>query len=90
MLEIKLTDAGDPFFLWQAVLSEEDYRVLAQEQGLRPSFAEFPYHLMRLFERVVTHFREQSPSYPDIRIALMQVHVGLPRIALSTGPSRRF
>jgi spindle assembly abnormal protein 6 len=60
---LKLTDTTDPFFLWQTVLTEEDYGVLRREQNLLIDFSRFPMKLIELFQQCAAHIREQQPTY---------------------------
>lgn len=65
-LEIRLTDAADPFFLWQCVLTEDDYFQMKREQALVVEFARFPSFLIGLVEKCQQHFDEQRPLYECI------------------------
>lgn len=60
---MKLIDSVDPFFMWHASLSEEDYFVLKREQSLLIDFSRFPYKLIELLQSCVTHSREEHPVY---------------------------
>lgn len=62
-LDVRLVDAGDPFFMWQLSMGEEDFFVLKREQSLLIDFSRFPYKLIELLQACVTHAREEQPIY---------------------------
>jgi len=51
MLQLRVSDANDPFFMFQLDLGEEDYHQLRREQNLFVDFANFPYRLIELLQR---------------------------------------
>lgn len=44
-------DQLDPFFLWQALISEEEFGILRRDQNLLIDYAHFPHKLSELLER---------------------------------------
>eukprot|EP00166_Cyanidium_caldarium_P002651 ctg_2594.g581 len=50
-VSVQLTDADDPFFLYQFEVSEEDYPRLKAEQSLFVDFAQFPRLIVDYFEQ---------------------------------------
>jgi spindle assembly abnormal protein 6 len=56
-----MTDSSDPFFLWQCILSEEDYFAMRREQSLVVDFTRFPAFLIGLFEKCQQHISEHRP-----------------------------
>jgi spindle assembly abnormal protein 6 len=48
VLSVRLTDERDPFFLFHASVSEDDFAALKAEQGLLVDFADFPARLVQL------------------------------------------
>lgn len=61
MIEIRLTDLGDPFFVWQSALTEDDYAVLKREQNLLIDFAHFPYKISELLDKCRKSAQEERP-----------------------------
>lgn len=51
-MQVRLTDSDDPFFLWQALITEDDYnQTLRREQNLLIDFGSFPGKLCELLDR---------------------------------------
>jgi SAS-6-like protein len=54
---------GDPFFVWQAVLTEDDYAVLRRDQNLVIDFSHFPYKMAELLDKCRKCSQEERPSF---------------------------
>ncbi|NXN99901.1 SAS6 protein, partial [Rhinopomastus cyanomelas] len=67
-LAVRLTDDSDPFFLYNLVISEEDFQSLKSQQGLLVDFSAFPQKFIDLLQQCV---QEQSKDVPRFLLQLV-------------------
>uniref|UniRef100_A0A8C2S1H0 Spindle assembly abnormal protein 6 N-terminal domain-containing protein n=1 Tax=Capra hircus TaxID=9925 RepID=A0A8C2S1H0_CAPHI len=58
-LVIRLTDDADPFFLYNLVISEEDFQSLKFQQGLLVDFLAFPQKFIDLLQQCTQEYEEK-------------------------------
>ncbi|KAL1917508.1 uncharacterized protein VTP21DRAFT_3901 [Calcarisporiella thermophila] len=63
LLELKLFDEDDPFFMYQVELSEESFRSLKREQHLVADFQHFPHELADLLDECVRNEHADPPRF---------------------------
>jgi hypothetical protein len=63
MLELRLTDDSDPFFLYHMTIGEDDFHTLRTEQNLLVDFLQFPLKLIELLDECNACKNEDSPKY---------------------------
>jgi spindle assembly abnormal protein 6 len=63
ILQIQLTDDKDPFFYYQIDISEEDFCVLKQQQGLLVDFDKFALKFVDLLDHCVGSYREDNQKF---------------------------
>lgn len=63
MLQLRISDVNDPFFMWQLDLTEEEFYSLRAEQNLLVDFANFPYKLIELLQKCLA-FPANEPAAP--------------------------
>ncbi|KAL4634871.1 hypothetical protein GN956_G14383 [Arapaima gigas] len=66
-LLVRLTDDADPYFLYNLVISEEDYQSLKVQQGLLVDFSAFPQKFIDFLNLCIT---EQEKDYPKFLLQL--------------------
>ncbi|XP_061535451.1 spindle assembly abnormal protein 6 homolog isoform X2 [Phycodurus eques] len=66
-LQVRLTDDTDPFFLYNLILSEEDFQSLKIQQGLVFEFISFPKKLIDLLHQCQS---EENSSHPSFKLLL--------------------
>lgn len=62
-LVIRLTDDTDPFFLYNLVISEEDFQSLKFQQGLLVDFLAFPQKFIDLLQQCVQEHTKEIPRF---------------------------
>uniref|UniRef100_A0A3Q1FWH5 Spindle assembly abnormal protein 6 homolog n=1 Tax=Acanthochromis polyacanthus TaxID=80966 RepID=A0A3Q1FWH5_9TELE len=62
-LLVRLTDNGDPFFLFNLTISEEDFQTLKAQQGLLIDFASFPQKFIDLLNLCYSEQESDSPRF---------------------------
>lgn len=56
----------DPFFVWQTVITEDDYQALCREQNLLVDFSRFPYKLSELLDKCRVSAQEERPAFAAV------------------------
>ncbi|NXY85725.1 SAS6 protein, partial [Alcedo cyanopectus] len=67
-LAVRLTDDTDPFFLYNLVISEEDFQSLKSQQGLLVDFSAFPQKFIDLLQQCI---QEQDKDVPRFLLQLV-------------------
>ncbi|NWH51018.1 SAS6 protein, partial [Fregata magnificens] len=67
-LAVRLTDDTDPFFLYNLVISEEDFQSLKSQQGLLVDFSAFPQKFIDLLQQCI---QEQNKDIPRFLLQLV-------------------
>ncbi|NXD24908.1 SAS6 protein, partial [Spelaeornis formosus] len=67
-LAVRLTDDTDPFFLYNLVISEEDFQSLKSQQGLLVDFSAFPQKFIDLLQQCI---QEQNNDIPRFLLQLV-------------------
>ncbi|XP_075012501.1 spindle assembly abnormal protein 6 homolog isoform X2 [Calonectris borealis] len=67
-LAVRLTDDTDPFFLYNLVISEEDFQNLKSQQGLLVDFSAFPQKFIDLLQQCI---QEQNKDIPRFLLQLV-------------------
>ncbi|NWV14908.1 SAS6 protein, partial [Ptilonorhynchus violaceus] len=67
-LAVRLTDDTDPFFLYNLVISEEDFQSLKSQQGLLVDFSAFPQRFIDLLQQCI---QEQNKDIPRFLLQLV-------------------
>ncbi|NXG76363.1 SAS6 protein, partial [Baryphthengus martii] len=67
-LAVRLTDDSDPFFLYNLVISEEDFQSLKSQQGLLVDFSAFPQKFIDLLQQCI---QEQNKDIPRFLLQLV-------------------
>ncbi|XP_019334597.1 spindle assembly abnormal protein 6 homolog isoform X5 [Alligator mississippiensis] len=67
-LVVQLTDDTDPFFLYNLVISEEDFQSLKFQQGLLVDFSAFPQRFIDLLQQCI---QEQNKDIPRFLLQLV-------------------
>ncbi|NWI90283.1 SAS6 protein, partial [Pitta sordida] len=67
-LAVRLTDDTDPFFLYNLVISEEDFQSLKSQQGLLVDFSAFPQKFIDLLQQCI---EEQNKDIPRFLLQLV-------------------
>ncbi|XP_021086874.2 spindle assembly abnormal protein 6 homolog isoform X4 [Mesocricetus auratus] len=62
-LVIRLTDDTDPFFLYNLVISEEDFQSLKLQQGLLVDFLAFPQRFIDLLQQCTQEHGKETPRF---------------------------
>ncbi|XP_034355786.1 spindle assembly abnormal protein 6 homolog isoform X2 [Arvicanthis niloticus] len=62
-LVIRLTDDTDPFFLYNLVISEEDFQSLKLQQGLLVDFLAFPQKFIDLLQQCMQEHVKETPRF---------------------------
>ncbi|GAB5575293.1 spindle assembly abnormal protein 6 homolog isoform X1 [Prionailurus iriomotensis] len=62
-LVIRLTDDTDPFFLYNLVISEEDFQSLKFQQGLLVDFLAFPQKFIDLLQQCTQEHAKEIPRF---------------------------
>ncbi|KAF6075816.1 SAS-6 centriolar assembly protein [Phyllostomus discolor] len=62
-LVIRLTDDTDPFFLYNLVISEEDFQSLKFQQGLLVDFLAFPQKFIDLLQQCTQEQAKETPRF---------------------------
>uniref|UniRef100_A0A8C6E0K1 Spindle assembly abnormal protein 6 homolog n=1 Tax=Moschus moschiferus TaxID=68415 RepID=A0A8C6E0K1_MOSMO len=62
-LVIRLTDDADPFFLYNLVISEEDFQSLKFQQGLLVDFLAFPQKFIDLLQQCSQEYAKEIPRF---------------------------
>ncbi|XP_004699290.1 spindle assembly abnormal protein 6 homolog [Echinops telfairi] len=62
-LVIRLTDDTDPFFLYNLVISEEDFQSLKFQQGLLVDFLAFPQKFIDLLQQCTQEHGKEIPRF---------------------------
>lgn len=62
-LIIRLTDDTDPFFLYNLVISEEDFQSLKFQQGLLVDFLAFPQKFIDLLQQCTQEHTKEIPRF---------------------------
>ncbi|XP_006882554.1 PREDICTED: spindle assembly abnormal protein 6 homolog [Elephantulus edwardii] len=62
-LVIRLTDDTDPFFLYNLVISEEDFQSLKFQQGLLVDFLAFPQKFIDLLQQCTNEHSKEIPRF---------------------------
>ncbi|XP_059529587.1 spindle assembly abnormal protein 6 homolog [Myotis daubentonii] len=62
-LVIRLTDDTDPFFLYNLVISEEDFQSLKFQQGLLVDFLAFPQKFIDLLQQCTQEHAKETPRF---------------------------
>ncbi|XP_004614731.1 spindle assembly abnormal protein 6 homolog [Sorex araneus] len=62
-LVIRLTDDSDPFFLYNLVISEEDFQSLKFQQGLLVDFLAFPQKFIDLLQQCTQEYAKEIPRF---------------------------
>lgn len=62
-LVIRLTDDTDPFFLYNLVISEEDFQSLKLQQGLLVDFLAFPQKFIDLLQQCMQEHAKETPRF---------------------------
>ncbi|KAJ3333697.1 Spindle assembly abnormal protein 6 [Blyttiomyces sp. JEL0837] len=63
VLELRLTDETDSFFLYQLSIGEDDFHVLRSEQNLLVDFNQFPHKFIELLEECIRCRSDESPKF---------------------------
>ncbi|NXC49700.1 SAS6 protein, partial [Penelope pileata] len=67
-LAVRLTDDADPFFLYNLVISEEDFQSLKSQQGLLVDFSAFPQKFIDLLQQCI---HEQDKDIPRFLLQIV-------------------
>uniref|UniRef100_A0A8B9TMW6 Spindle assembly abnormal protein 6 homolog n=1 Tax=Anas platyrhynchos TaxID=8839 RepID=A0A8B9TMW6_ANAPL len=67
-LAVRLTNDADPFFLYNLVISEEDFQSLKSQQGLLVDFSAFPQKFIDLLQQCI---HEQNKDIPRFLLQLV-------------------
>ncbi|XP_061489803.1 spindle assembly abnormal protein 6 homolog isoform X2 [Rhineura floridana] len=67
-LVVRLTEDSDPFFLYNLVISEEDFQSLKLQQSLLVDFSAFPQRFMDLLQHCI---QEQNKDIPRFLLQLV-------------------
>ncbi|XP_050819575.1 spindle assembly abnormal protein 6 homolog isoform X2 [Gopherus flavomarginatus] len=62
-LVVQLTDDTDPFFLYNLVISEEDFQSLKCQQGLLVDFSAFPQRFVDLLQQCIQEQNKDTPRF---------------------------
>ncbi|NXG23760.1 SAS6 protein, partial [Grallaria varia] len=62
-LSVRLTDDTDPFFLYNLVISEEDFQSLKSQQGLLVDFSAFPQKFIDLLQQCIQEQNKDTPRF---------------------------
>ncbi|KAJ7401452.1 Spindle assembly abnormal protein 6 like protein [Pitangus sulphuratus] len=62
-LAVRLTDDTDPFFLYNLVISEEDFQSLKSQQGLLVDFSAFPQKFIDLLQQCIQEQNKDTPRF---------------------------
>ncbi|XP_034636031.1 spindle assembly abnormal protein 6 homolog [Trachemys scripta elegans] len=62
-LIVQLTDDTDPFFLYNLVISEEDFQSLKCQQGLLVDFSAFPQRFIDLLQQCIQEQNKDTPRF---------------------------
>ncbi|KAM9283844.1 spindle assembly abnormal protein 6 homolog isoform 3-T3 [Morus bassanus] len=62
-LAVRLTDDTDPFFLYNLVISEEDFQSLKSQQGLLVDFSAFPQKFIDLLQQCIQEQKKDIPRF---------------------------
>ncbi|XP_066548366.1 spindle assembly abnormal protein 6 homolog isoform X2 [Amia ocellicauda] len=62
-LVVRLTDDADPYFLYNLVISEEDFQSLKVQQGLLVDFSAFPQKFIDLLNHCLEEQDKESPRF---------------------------
>uniref|UniRef100_A0A8C8VDZ6 Spindle assembly abnormal protein 6 homolog n=1 Tax=Pelusios castaneus TaxID=367368 RepID=A0A8C8VDZ6_9SAUR len=62
-LVVQLTDDTDPFFLYNLVISEEDFQSLKCQQGLLVDFCAFPQRFIDLLQQCIQEQDKDTPRF---------------------------
>ncbi|XP_053325310.1 spindle assembly abnormal protein 6 homolog [Spea bombifrons] len=62
-LVVRMTDDTDPFFLYNLVISEEDFQSLKTQQGLLVDFSAFPQKFIDLLYQCIQEERKEVPRF---------------------------
>lgn len=62
-LVIRLTDDTDPFFLYNLIISEEDFQSLKFQQGLLVDFLAFPQKFIDLLQQCTQEHAKEIPRF---------------------------
>ncbi|NXX87210.1 SAS6 protein, partial [Urocolius indicus] len=62
-LAVQLTDDTDPFFLYNLVISEEDFQSLKSQQGLLVDFSAFPQKFIDLLQQCIQEQNKDTPRF---------------------------
>ncbi|XP_009696977.1 PREDICTED: LOW QUALITY PROTEIN: spindle assembly abnormal protein 6 homolog [Cariama cristata] len=79
-LAVRLTDDTDPFFLYNLVISEEDFQSLKSQQGLLVDFSAFPQKFVDLLQQCI---QEQNKDIPRFLLQLVSSASVLDRTPVS-------
>ncbi|KAJ3022077.1 Spindle assembly abnormal protein 6 [Thoreauomyces humboldtii] len=63
VLELRLTDEADPFFLYHLEVGEDDFHALKEEQHLLVDFQQFPLNFIELLEACRHAKHEPQPKF---------------------------
>ncbi|XP_078074332.1 spindle assembly abnormal protein 6 homolog [Mustelus asterias] len=67
-LVVRLTDDIDPFFLYNLIITEEDFQSLKHQQGLLIDFSAFPQKFIDLLQQCI---QEESKEVPRFLLQLV-------------------
>ncbi|XP_075689459.1 spindle assembly abnormal protein 6 homolog [Rhinoderma darwinii] len=62
-LVVRITDDSDPFFLYNLVISEEDFQSLKLQQGLLVDFSAFPQKFIDLLYQCINEENKEVPRF---------------------------
>ncbi|XP_078417807.1 spindle assembly abnormal protein 6 homolog [Cetorhinus maximus] len=62
-LVVRLTDDIDPFFLYNLILTEEDFQSLKNQQGLLIEFSAFPQKFIDLLQQCIQEENKDVPRF---------------------------
>ncbi|XP_075040154.1 spindle assembly abnormal protein 6 homolog [Mixophyes fleayi] len=62
-LVVRMTDDSDPFFLYNLVISEEDFQSLKLQQGLLVDFSAFPQKFIDLLYQCINEENKEVPRF---------------------------
>ncbi|XP_067394489.1 spindle assembly abnormal protein 6 homolog [Emydura macquarii macquarii] len=62
-LVVQLTDDTDPFFLYNLVISEEEFQSLKCQQGLLVDFSAFPQKFIDLLQQCIQEQNKDTPRF---------------------------
>uniref|UniRef100_A0AAY4BES0 Spindle assembly abnormal protein 6 homolog n=1 Tax=Denticeps clupeoides TaxID=299321 RepID=A0AAY4BES0_9TELE len=62
-LIVRLTDDADLYFLYNLIISEEDFQSLKVQQGLLIDFASFPQKFIDLLDQCITEQGKDNPRF---------------------------